>query len=515
VFVVPSNAPDSAPVFVSSSAQSEFLAYGMASTLNASNVVTGYWPATYMYLATDADGNLHVYGLDLTSITAPAPVQISNLSLPVGTAPLNEVICDWQAAFTNVLQPQTLFVLLHLPGPYGCIRGGNKWQVVHYTDSPTTAPYMTQLFSSAFTPLYAPSGALSGLIEFDPIDLILLDYADDTFTTGVQAIASGDIMAVTTLYSSSLDDGQAFTGTTLFLEVTTNGNGPMYGTNMVYRLPYSSNTATLLYNASGYVSGVVNDDNNLYFSDVANGTSATTQEIWQVPLAGGTPIQLFGYTVPANTGPYSLIGSNNASLVVWSAVTDPASQLLTDTLGTLTVGVGNLSVQPLGQALNGTVTAFLLPATAGARASDLLYASADNPVAGGAYTFASEVLGLDGSSKQALTANTYFLDNATSPLSGAVLQLTGINATGGGMGGGQIQAVNVSSLAATPLTAAGGGSYTLAGGDTPDLMGVAPQLGAGTAVPSSSSAASIGLLLNLATDSIVPISIDNTNVTLF
>jgi len=96
-----------------------------------------------------------------------------------------------------------------------------------------------------------------------------------------------------------------------------------------------------------------------------------------------------------------------------------------------------------------------------------------------------------------------------------VLQLTGINATGGGMGGGQIQAVNVSSLAATPLTAAGGGSYTLAGGDTPDLMGVAPQLGAGTAVPSSSSAASIGLLLNLATDSIVPISIDNTSVTLF
>jgi hypothetical protein len=510
VFVVSSGAPASTPSFVTHAAQSQFLAYGLASSVNSSHAVTGYSPATYLYAATDTGGNLHIYGLDLTSVSTPAPVQVSNLSLPLaGGAAVDSVICDSQAGFTNVLQPQTLFVVLHIKGPAGCNRGGDVWEVVHFTDAPATAPMVASIFSSQFTPLYAPSGALSGLLLLDPVSHNVYDYGDDTFTSPAVAVSGGGITALSTLYSSDVAGGQGFAGTDLYFAVTINS------TDVLYRLSYNTATAASVYTANGRLIAAVHDDGNLYFSDVLVGTSTTTQGIWQVPLAGGTPMQLFTYTVPVGTAPYQLIGSNGSSLAVLSAATNSGTGLITDTLGTLTVGTMNSSVQPLTPSFSGTVTAFLLPATAGVRSSDLVFASAYDAVAGGPYTFASAILGLDGSTRQALTVNSYFLIDATSPFSGDVLQLTGIDAAGGGMGGGPIQVVNLSTLAATTLKASGGGSYTLPVGDTPQLVGVSAQLGAGSALPMSPAVAAPGLFFNLGSDLMTPINITATAVTLF
>jgi hypothetical protein len=259
----------------------------------------------------------------------------------------------------------------------------------------------------------------------------------------------------------------------------------------------------------------VSDDNNLYFNDVLVGTSSTVQGIWQVPLAGGTPTALLSYTVPVNTAPSQLIGSNNAVLVILATATDPSTQALTDSLGTLTVGTLNSGASPLGPTLNGAVSAFMLSATAGVRSSDLVFVSAQNPVSS-AGVFSSEVLGTDGSSKQALTSNSYFLADAASPLSGAVLQLTGINTAVPGMGGGPIQVVALSTLTATALKTSGGGSYTLPNGFEPALLGLSPQIGAGDALPLPPAAGNgTGLVFNLSSDVIVPVSIVNTSVTLF
>jgi hypothetical protein len=511
VFVVPSNSPGTAPAFVNRGAQTLFLAYGLTATLNGNNVVTGYTPSTYLFAATDGNNNVHVYGLDLTMAAAPAAAQVSSLSvaLPGGVA-IDQLICDSQAGFGNALQPTTLFVVLHFRGATGCNTSGDTWQVVHYTDATAAAPLTVAINSSQFTALYGPSGALSGLLLLDPLNHNLYEYADGTFTAPTVAIAGGGISAASTLYSSSIGGSQAFAGSTVFLSATVNA------TDLLYRVSYNS-PATLVYTANGTLDPhAVHDDGNLYFSDVLVGTSTTTQGIWQVPLAGGSPTQLFNTTVPANTLPAQLVGANDSLLVAVSAARNPATQLLTDTIETLAVNGPNATAQPLGPTLNGQVSGFMLPATAGMTSSDLVFVNTDNPVAGGSYTFASEVLDPSGTSLQSVTPNSYFLEAATSPLSGAVLQLTGINSSVAGLGGGQIQAVSVSGLHATVLKAAGSGNYTLPLGDDPVLVGVSAQLAAGTAEPQApADGNAAGLFIDLDSDIITSISLPNTAVALF
>jgi hypothetical protein len=439
IFVVPSTAPGDNPVYVTYSDQSLNLGYGNGTSLNASKVVTDYSPATFLYAALDASDNAHIYSLDLTSSVIPVPVQVSNLSMPIGSLNLNQWICDSQSGFGNVLQPTTLFVVLHIAGSAGCNTSGDTWKVVHYTDSATTAPVDVSITSSRFTPLYAPSGALASLLLLDPVSHNLYDYADSTFTSPVAAIAGGDISAVNSLYASGVTGAQTFTGTTLFLTVTINGS------EQLYRISYGSTTAALVYTASGTLdSNAVYDDNNLYFDDVLTGTSGTVQSVWQVALAGGAPLELYSATVPANSSPLGLVGANDSVLVVLSE--GALSGTVFGALQTLAVGVVNGTPQPLGPS-NQVASAWMWPTTAGMPASDLIFADIfGDPSNDG--SFATEIFGTDGSVRRALVANSQFLPNATSPQSGVILERAGLEPEDSG---GTIQAINLSTLAATTV----------------------------------------------------------------
>ena len=203
-FVIPSNALTTAPAYVTTSANAMSLASGRSITVNASNVVTAYSPATLMYAATDTNNNIHVYGLNLLAAQTPAATQISSLSLPLAAgAALNTVICDSHGSSSNLLQPTTLFVVLHIAGTMGCNTKGDVWEVVHYTDSSATAPTVVSITTTDILELYAPSGALAGLLLLDPASNNLYVYADDNFTAPATAIAGGGIAAVGTVYSNN------------------------------------------------------------------------------------------------------------------------------------------------------------------------------------------------------------------------------------------------------------------------------------------------------------------------
>jgi hypothetical protein len=509
VFVIPEPL-STAPTYVSSSAQTQFLATGSNTTANAQGVVTADSPSTYLFAATDGSGNLHIYSLNLASSTLPTATQVSSLSLPLAaSAAVNTVICDSSSAFTNLLQPTTLFVVLHIAGTTGCGTTGDTWKVVHYTDAATTAPTVVGIKTTQITPLYASTGDLSGLALLDPVSSNLYVYANDSFTAPATAIAGGGISVVTTLDDARVGAGDAFIGSTLFLSVTISGK------NYLYRLPYNATTATREYTATGTLSGGAQDDTNLYFTDIVT-ASTITQTIWQLPLAGGATTELYSYPVPGGGEAYELIGSNNSLLVMMTNSTNSTTAAVTTTLATLPIGQLSPNTRTL-ESLGGFVTAFMLPTTPGTRSTDLVFASAEDISTGAAYLFASVVLEPGGTVRQALTSNTYFLGSgSTSTLSGSVLQVTDINNVDVGMGGGPINAVSLATLSPTALKTSGGTAYTVPNGSDPTTTGVSNVIGAGVAFPQAgASGNAIGLVYDLSTDLILPVSISDTNVTLF
>jgi hypothetical protein len=510
VFVIPENSLATAPAYVSSSAQTLFLATASNFTVNAQSVVTAYSPATYLFAATDGSGNLHIYSLNLASNTVPTATQVSSLSLPLAaSAAVNSVICDSSSGFTNLLQPTTMFVVLHIAGTTGCGTTGDTWEVVHYTDAATKAPTVVGIKTTQITPLYAPSGDLSGLALLDPVSSNLYVYANDGFTAPTTAIAGGGISAITTLDDAREGAGGSFIGSTLFLAVTISGK------NYLYRLPYNATTATLEYTATGALTGGAQDDTSLYFTDIVT-ASTITQTIWQIPLAGGATTELYNYPVPGGGEAYVLIGSNNSLLVMMTNATNGSTGAVTTTLATLRVGQLSTSATAL-ESLSGFVTAFMLPTTSGTRSTDLVFTSAEDLSSGASYLFATAVVEPGGTVRQALTSNTYFLGSgSTSTLSGSVLRVSGINNAFDGMGGGPISAINLATFAPTPLKTTGGTAYTVPSGFDPTSTGMSNLIGAGVAFPQAGASGNdVGFAYDLSKDLIVPISISNTDVTLF
>jgi hypothetical protein len=509
LFVIPSQSPTTAPAFVSTNAQTLFLGAAFTTTVNASHIITLFSPALYLYAAADSSNNIHVYELDLAVGTQPVPTQIGTLSeaLPAGAA-LNTVICDSNFAFTNFLQPNTLFVVLHIAGPAGCGTAGDVWMVVHASDSATTAPVSVPIATTQFIPLYSQPGLLTGLVLRDPNTNNLFLYPDDTFSPPTTAIAGGGVSAMSTVYNNTVNPNEAFIGTDLFLAVTINS------VNYLYNLPNGATTATMVYTATGTLSTAgVADDTNLYFSDVVANTS-TTQTIWQTPLSGGTPMLLYTYSVPTTGVPYQLIGSDDSSLVLLTNSTNASTSATTGMLATLPVGTASTGTTPLGTALNGAATAFVLPATPGTRASDLVIVDAVNTAAGASYVYSSEVLTPGNVLKQSQLPNSYFLRDGRGALSGSVLQLTGINPAVAGLGGGALNAVSLATLAVTPLKGSSGTTYAVPSGFDPAVGQLSNTVGTGEEVPHSpTTGVTAGLAYDLSNSLIVPISISNTNVT--
>jgi hypothetical protein len=273
-----------------------------------------------------------------------------------------------------------------------------------------------------------------------------------------------------------------------------------------------------VYTATGTLStGGVADDTNLYFSDVLTGIGST-QGIWQVPLAGSspTPLLLYTYAVPATGTPYQLVGSDNANLVLLTNNTDSSTHVVTGALATIPVGMASTTAAPLGPSLNGLTTAFILPVTPGTRSSDLVFAGAINVAAGAPYVYSSELLTPENVVKQSQLPNSYYLTDGLGALGGKVLQLTNINPGVPGLGGGQVNAVTLSTLAVTPLKVPGGGVYTLPSGVDPFFVGLSNTIGSGDITAQAPTTGNgVGLAFDLSKSLIEPIGIANTTVSLF
>jgi hypothetical protein len=512
VFVIPSSALTTAPAYVTTSANTMVLASGLNLTLNGSNVVTAYSPATYMYAATDTSNNIHVYGLNLASESVPTPTQISSLSLPLARgAALNTVICDFHGSSGNLRQqPATIYVVLHIAGKTGCNTSGDVWEVLHYTDSSASAPEVVSITTTDIQDLYAPSGARVGLLLLDPASKNVYLYANDSFTSPATAIGGGDITSIGTVYSGNglISSGAAFTGTNLFLAVTKTG-----GAQYLYRLPDTSTIATLEYTASAplglYVTccavNAVADSANLYFTDDGN-----TQLIFQEPLTGGTPTELYSYArVPASNPPYLLVGSNGSLLVMstyeeTAGGSPPGSSTVTSYLATLPVGKLSPKTTALGAPLYGYSSAFMREATPGIPSTALVFVTHDLGLTDGEYRYGTEVVTPSGTVKQADLRDSSFLYAGTN---GYVLQTAGYNLS---LVQG-INAINLETLASNRLTTSAGTPYTVTGGNTPSFVQESNLIGAGV----NRGDPDAGLAYDPSRDLIASIVIANTNVTPF
>jgi hypothetical protein len=322
--VIPSASLASAPAFVSSSAVQ---IVGRADNLNVNGngLITATSPGTLMYVAADSSNLIHVYGLNLSnassSAATPTPVQVGNLSLAlVANAALSTVICPDSSklsASANILDPTTLFVVLHVAGTTGCNTSGDTWEVVHYGDSASTAPVaVTSLTTNSttpayFRPLYQPSGPLSGLVALDGGSGKLQLFADATFTN--PTVLAPNVTSISDLFdSNSPVSGAAVAGTTLFFSLTTST-----GTS-VYRLPYSATTATQIYTVLGTLgTRAVADDGNVYFTDTA--TQNTGPSLGSFTVSG--TLTLGG--IPPNGSP---LGTSSGT---GTAVLDTATPQLT------------------------------------------------------------------------------------------------------------------------------------------------------------------------------------------
>jgi hypothetical protein len=323
LLVVPSQSPDTTAAFVRSSPV-QIVAEARNITVNSNGVVTASWPGTLMYVAADSSNAVHVYGLDLSNTTTtPAAAQIGNLSVPLAAnAALSTLICpdsSTLSAATNILDPTTLFVVLHIAGTSGCNGSGDTWEVVHYGDSATTAPVaVTSVTSNSVTPayfkaLYQPSGPLAGLVALDPGTSKLQLYADSTFASPTTLISN--VTAIADLYNSnSLTNGTALAGTTLFFAPTTGS------TQSVYRLTYAATTATQIYSAQGALSAhAVADNDNLYFTDT--GTQTIGPSFGPITVAG--TLSLSGNTLGTASGSgTSAQDVNAATLTVTETTTN-------------------------------------------------------------------------------------------------------------------------------------------------------------------------------------------------
>jgi hypothetical protein len=522
LYVIPSDNLSLTPIFVartSTGSNNGFLTVAQSKqpTLNGSNVVTSLSPYAILYVAVGSDGNAHVYALSLASTSAaPSETQVSSLSLNS----IGDVCGLTGSAQTNLFDPTTLFIVLHTNsgGQSSCGKGGDVYQVVHYTDSSTTAPTVVGITSSTFTALYKPGGALGGLVLLDSTTGNLDFFGSNSFTSPTVLTAG------VTSWSDLVDDRfvnntGSLGASTAFLSVTTNSGVSVWRVD-------SSGAPANVYTAAGLLSGVA-DTNNVYFLDTNISFPGGTQRIYQEAMSGGTPLELYGTVSAGLPLPpiYTLIGSNGASLVLTSMNTNtspPSTPAPSTSVVTLPVGAPAAPTTIAGP-FSGQVLAWMCPSSFGDVASDDLVLNVINgglPGSTAPTSYSSEVLTPGGVVKQTELPNSHFLisipSDACAVNFGSVLQVRGITDTNGGYGGGTVNAFNLSSFSATALgTTTGSGSYLVPKGDNVLVPGagfLSDVIGSGIVGSVSIGGGSSGLAFDLSKSLIVPVTVPNSNV---
>jgi hypothetical protein len=524
LFLIPSDklASSPAPTFVTTDTTKLL---GIGTQISQSNGVATYSPQLLMYADTNSSGITSIFGITLAGTSSvPTPAQIGSLALPSG-----QQICGSASAETDVTNPDTLFVVIAVGTAEQCISTGSTYEVVHYTDSATTAPVAVSINTTEINGVYQ-NGKLVGLLVFDGTTSSLDLYKDDTFTSPTQEITG----LSNAHYVSGVLDEATLSTTGIFESVTTTG-----AATELYRIDGSTLAATLIQDVTtASIGTVAQDDDNLYYPVINTGASSTTISYEQVALTGGTPKLL--YTTPAfvpdsstAVTDYQLIGANDSVLVFEYAsepktggVQDPTkatATLYTVPVGTTTTTPTTLATYPAGDTL---IEVFLAPPSGAGPSGDVLFATVQNAtgsISSPTIAYSAVSIPLNGGTAPAPIKNSVYSPLAviTAQLSYNVWQVTGITETDGfGWGGGTANLVDVSTLADTPFTTTGGGNYVLGSGFSGGLEALSSDniaVGFFENEPAFASGAAplqvIGAAADLTTTFLYPIVLTNTEIT--
>ncbi|HLW84627.1 MAG TPA: hypothetical protein VKR60_05380 [Candidatus Sulfotelmatobacter sp.] len=449
---------------------------GIGTQISVNGGVATYSPQLMMYADTNSSGITKIFGVTLAGTsTLPTPTQISNLAVPSG----QQVCTIGFSSLTDVTQPTTLFVVIQVGTPTQCSADTGTYEVVHYLDSPTTAPVVVSINTTEIQSIYQ-NGKLTGLLLVDSATSSFNFYKDDTFTSPTQKITS---VSSANYFAGVLDEATLST-TGIFFSVTTTT-----AVNELYRIDGSTAAVTLIQNlAAGSIGNAAEDDTNLYYIVLTPGSGGTiTATFNQVALVGGTPKLL--YTSPsftettAVTG-YQLIGSNDSVLVFeyYSVPFTNGVEDVTKAIATIyTVPVGTSTTTPTTLAnysAGNVLTAGFMSTPAGSGLSSstvfltVRHATGTAPLL--TYTYTAVSLPPGGGTAPPPIANSAYSPLAiiSTRLTDSVWQVTGITDTDGGYGGGTANSVNVATLADTPFTTTGGGNYVFTTGFLGDFFAI-------------------------------------------
>jgi hypothetical protein len=536
LFLIPSNSiaasPAPQPAFVTTNPPT-ILGLAFQGGQFSSPPTTALIPALMMYAAEGADGNTHVYGLDLAnpsnSSTVPTPTQITNLSIPA-----SKNICSGGEIETNAATPTTMQIVVYvvtpeagaLPGTNGYCSGvtGGTYYVINYTDSPTAAPTVTTipggsasypaLFNDGnFAPLNLSTGVLGGLLLWDAAT------TDENFYTSAAFTSS------TTLISGVTGIPVACVNVT----GVTNGNHDSLGGSYLANVSTASGIAAYQFTASGAANqffagdtaACITDSTNLYF--LGTPTGGSTQAIYEEPVTAlSSPKTLLGgLTLATETDDYTIIGSNG-SVLVFDNFTVSGSGNVSTSVMSVPVGVTSTSATTIGGPYAGAfISDFLATPGSGSASGDLLFLTESNSTTSDnvtTVTFASQVLDPNGAGSTISTSPNAVWQSFgvfTTELSGYVLQITGITDTTGGYGGAKLNLYDTASLSAAPvaLTTSGGAAYTVPANTVLSVSGISGTTVAEAVFFSETTGNSFGAAVDVSKHAILPLTFTNTNVT--
>jgi len=524
LFIIPSDKLSSspAPTFVTTDV-TQLL--GIGTQISESGGVLTYSPQVMMYGDTDSTGKTRIFGLVLAGTTSvPTPTQISNLVVPS-----TKQICSVGASsLTDLSTPTTLFAVIEVGTSTQCSAGTGTYEVVHYTDSVTTAPVVVSINTTTINSVYQ-NGKLVGLLLYDSVSKSLELFADDTFTSPTAEI--GGITGAN--YISGVLDTATLSTSALFYQAST------ASTNFLFRIDGSTLVATEIQNLATGTIGIpaIQDDTNLYYIVVTPGTGITVNDTFnQVALTGGTPKLLYSApTFNSQLGTlaqgYQLIGGND-SVIAFDFFSDPYTTGIPDptksTATLFSIPVGKTTTTPTTLANyttgNQLPEAFVSAPTGSGYPGNILFATVQHATGTFptfTYGFSAVSIPLTTGTPASPIAKSAYLPLATisANLSDNVWQVTGITDTDGGYGGGTANVVNVSNLTDTPFTTTGGGNYVFPTGFNGQLFAISSNniaLGIFYNTPAviegGATIQEDGVAVDLTLNFLYPISITNTLV---
>jgi len=279
-------------------------------------------PFAVVYLATGPDGNDHLYALDLADTSAvPTPKQISSLSIPPAFASCLTAVYPLPLGGSDALDPTSAgWVLMGAsvaPGATFC--ANTPLLLVHYTDSPATAPIALPASVATFpvATLCSGTGQLSGLISMDTVHNLTLYRTINDWKTSTNAvpIISGVMLAnggVAVEYDRAGRPRPE--GCTLFVPV----QDVATGASLLYRVDSTGN-ASRVYQTNGQLQFGLDavDNTDVYFMDAVTVGSQTSYTLVKQPIDGSPSTRLYSTSPTPSTQWYTPIDTDGTDVLLY------------------------------------------------------------------------------------------------------------------------------------------------------------------------------------------------------